>query len=266
MQHSSQSAGGEVQLDFRVDGQSQTSFIPPISGLFRKAPRILAVAADHLYRNDDTPLPVKLSRAIRSARRSLSLFDHIAFAIFGALLLVLMPIQWICELIWLVITRPSPEKFLSSFFQKYRALTRDRVKLDPDAVKIEQPWEEKLSLIRYFSEHHSHIKVFRPENFENRTKIAESPLWHVCPAKVYECLTDDLGQSQLVVNFENCVKCETCWRSAPNDVDWTRQRKQRLIYSAPTEANPKLLALQKTDRAGANRRVSRAKSRFLGSL
>ncbi len=242
----SQSSGGEVHLDFRVDGQPQTSFLPPISSLFRKAPQILAVAPDHLYRNDDTTLPVKLSRAIRSARRGLSLFDHIAFPVFGALLLVLMPIQWICELVWLLITRPSPEKFLSSFFQKYRALTRDRVKLDPDAVKIEQPWEEKLSLIRYFSEHHSHIKVFRPENFENRTRITESPLWHVCPAKVYECLTDDLGQSQLVVNFENCVKCETCWRAAPNDVDWTRQRKQRLIYSAPTDANAKLLALQKS--------------------
>ncbi len=242
----SQSAGGEVHLDFRVDGQPQTGFLPPISILFRKAPRIFAVAADHLYRNDDTTLPVKLSRAIRSARRSLSLADHIAFPVFGALMLALMPIQWICELIWLVITRPSPEKFLSGFFQKHRALTRDRVKLDPDAVKIDQPWEEKLSLVRYFSEHHSHIKVFRPENFENRTKIAESPLWHVCPAKVYECLTDDLGQSQLVVNFENCVKCETCWRAAPNDVDWTRQRKQRLIYSAPTDANAKLLALQKS--------------------
>jgi electron transfer flavoprotein-quinone oxidoreductase len=242
----SETAGGEVELDFRVDGQSQTSFLPPISGLFRKTPRILAVAADHLYRNDDTILPVKLSRAIRSARRSLNLFDHIIIPVFGALLLVLMPIQWICELIWLLITRPSPEKFLSSFFQTYRALTRDRVKLDPDAVTIAQPWEEKLSLIRYFSEHHSHIKVFRPEKFENRTKITESPLWHVCPAKVYECLTDDLGQSQLVVNFENCVKCETCWRSAPNDVDWTRQRKQRLIYSAPTNANAELLALQKS--------------------
>jgi electron transfer flavoprotein-quinone oxidoreductase len=246
----SSSAGGEVHLDFRVDGEPQTSFLPPISVLFRKAPQILAVAADHLYRNDDTTLSVKLSRAIRSARRGLSLFDHIAFPVFGALLLVLMPIQWICESITLLfkryVTHASPEKFFSGFFYKYRALTRDRVKLDPDAVKINQPWEEKLSLIRYFSEHHSHIKVFRPENFENRTKIAESPLWHVCPARVYECFTDDLGQSQLVVNFENCVKCETCWRSAPNDVDWTRQRKQRLIYSAPTDANAKLLALQKS--------------------
>lgn len=246
----SQTAGGEVDVDFRVDGESHANLLWPISILFRKAPQVFATAADHLYRNDDTTLPVKLSRAIRSARRSLNLFDHLAFPVFGLLMLVLMPIQWIFESVKLLfmrfVTHAAPERFFAGFFYKYRALTRDRVNLDPDAVKIEQPWEEKLSLIRYFSEHHSHIKVFRPENFENRTKISESPLWHVCPAKVYECLTDDLGQSQLVVNFENCVKCETCWRSAPNDVDWTRQRRQRLIYSAPTDANGKVLALQKS--------------------
>ena len=236
---------GQVRVNFRVDGESQSVFLWPIAGLFKKAPAILSAASDHLYRNDDTVLPVKLSRAIRSARRRLSLSNHVAVPVFGVLMLLLMPIQWICELINLVITRPSPEKFLSGFFQKYRALTRQRVNLDPDAVKIEQPWEEKLSLIRYFSEDHTHIKVFRPENFENRGKIVDSPLWHVCPAKVYECHTDDLGQSQLVVNFENCIKCETCWRSAPNDVDWTRQRKQRLVFGAPTDANRQLFALQK---------------------
>ncbi len=187
--------------------------------------------------------PAKLSTTQDSAVRTSSVHQ---FSLSAAVaLLVLMPIQWICELINLAVTRPSPEKFLSGFFQKNLALVRQRLKLDPDAVKIEQSWEEKLSLIRYFSENHSHIKVFRPENFENRAKITDSPLWHVCPAKVYECRTDDLGQSQLVVNFENCIKCETCWRSAPNDVDWTRQRHQRLIFSAPTESNQKLLALMK---------------------
>ena len=235
----------EVHVDFRVDGDTCTAFLWPVSNLFAKAPAMLSTASDHLYRNDATPLPDKLRNAIASARRNTGITTYFGLGGLIALLIVLMPLQWICELIKLIVTRPSPEKFLSSFFQKYRALTRERVKLDPDAVRIEQPWEEKLSLIRYFSENHSHIKVFRPENFENRAKIAESPLWHVCPAKVYECCTDDLGQSQLVVNFENCIKCETCWRSAPNDVDWTRQRKQRLVFSAPTEANKKLLALQK---------------------
>ena len=248
---SERSSDGEVSLDFRVDGEPCSSFLWPISSFFKNAPKMLSAASDHLYRNDDTPLPEKLRLATKSARRNAGLSVHVGVPILLLALAVIAPIQWICELVWLLITRPSPEKFLSSFFQKYRALTRDRVKLDPDAVRIEQPWEEKLSLIRYFSERHSHIKVFRPENFENRTQIAESPLWHVCPAKVYECLTDDLGQSQLVVNFENCIKCETCWRSAPNDVDWTRQRKQRLIYSAPTEANAKLLSLMTSSGVGA---------------
>jgi electron transfer flavoprotein-quinone oxidoreductase len=237
---------GEAHLEFRVDGEPCSSFPWPISSIFANAPRMLSEASDHLYQNDTTPLPDKLRNAIAAAKRNTSVAAYLGLTGMFVLLLVLMPIQWICELIHLVITRPSPEKFLSSFFQKNLALVRQRLKLDPDAVKIEQPWEEKLSLIRYFSEDHTHIKVFRPENFENRANITDSPLWHVCPAKVYECHTDDLGQSQLVVNFENCIKCETCWRAAPNDVDWTRQRHQRLIFSAPTESNRKLLALQKS--------------------
>ncbi|HUI06719.1 MAG TPA: acyl-CoA dehydrogenase family protein [Verrucomicrobiae bacterium] len=256
LKHASQSAGntpadssgrspglGEVQLEFRVDGQPQTGFLWPLSRLFATAPPMLAAAADHLYRNDTTPLPYKLRHAIRSLTGQLGLGDVLAVTGFALVLCLLAPVQWLCELIKLVVTRPSPEKFLSSFFQKYRALVRERTRLDPDAVKVDQPWEEKLSLIRYSSETHSHIKVFRPENFENRTKLAESPLWHVCPAKVYEDKVDDLGQVQIIVNFENCIKCETCWRSAPDDVDWTRQRQQRLVFSAPTEANRKLLEL-----------------------
>jgi electron transfer flavoprotein-quinone oxidoreductase len=237
---------GEAHLEFRVDGEPCNNFPWPLSLIFANASVMLSAASDHLYRNDATPLPDKLRNAIASAKRNTSVAAYLGLTGMFVLLLVLMPIQWICELIHLVITRPSPEKFLSSFFQKNLALVRQRLKLDPDAVKIEQPWEEKLSLIRYFSEDHTHIKVFRPENFENRAKIADSPLWHVCPAKVYECHTDDLGQSQLVVNFENCIKCETCWRSATNDVDWTRQRHQRLIFNASTEANRKLLAILKS--------------------
>ncbi|HUJ11407.1 MAG TPA: acyl-CoA dehydrogenase family protein [Verrucomicrobiae bacterium] len=240
-------ADGEVRLESRLDGEPCTQFLWPISRLFEKLPRALPAACDQVYRNDDTPLPIKLKNALTSARRGIGFLNVLLLAGFGLLLLALMPVQWICELIKLVVTRPSPEKFLSGFFQKYRALVRNRVKLDPDNVKIEQPWEEKLSLIRYFSEDHSHIKVFRPEHFEDRTKIADSPLWHVCPAKVYEDNVDDLGQVQIIVNYENCIKCETCWRSASRDVDWTRQRKQRLIFAAPTDANRKLLALLKRD-------------------
>jgi len=223
-------AQGETTLDFFVDGQLHRSF-PDLAAKLR-------AAADHLYRNDDTPLPVKLHHALRSA----------GIARYLALLgipVLLMPVQWVCEMIKLLITRPSPEKFLASFYQKYRALTRHRTNFDE--VKTQQPIEDKLALIRYSSEARTHIKVLRPALFQDRTKIAESPLWHVCPAKVYECRTDDLGQSQLIVNFENCIKCESCLRGAPADVDWVRDGGQRLIFSSPTEANRKLLALQKNN-------------------
>lgn len=217
---------GEATLDLFVDGHLHRSF-PNLAAKLR-------AAADHLYRNDDTLLPVKLHHALRSVAiaRYLVLLGIIA---------PLIPVQWLCEILKLLITRPSPEKFLSSFYQQYRALVRQRTNLD--AVEIRQPIEDKLALIRYFSDSPSHIKVIRPEHFQDRAQIADSPLWHVCPAKVYECRTDDLGQSQLIVNFENCIKCESCLRGAPADVDWVRDGRQRLIFSSPTEANRKLLTL-----------------------
>jgi len=237
------SVEGTGNFECFVDGESRTDFMWPLSRIVARLPRILTLACDHVYRNDDTPLPVKLNNAISAARRGIGLLDVLAAAGFWLVLLVLMPVQWLCEMIKLVVTRPSPEKYLSSFFQRYRTLIRQRTNLDE--VKQTQPIEEKLALISYSSETKTHIKVLRPEHFQDRSKIAESPLWHVCPAKVYEDKVDDLGEVQIIVNFENCIKCESCLRGAPTDVVWTRQRKQRLIFNSPTAANRKLLDLIK---------------------
>ncbi len=236
----SQPADGDVSVQFFVDGQRRP--------LPRFIPAPPAAACDHLYRNDDVPLPAKLQAAIRSIRFR----SYIPLECILVTATMLAPIQWLCEMIQLAITRPSPEKFLSGFFQKYRALVRQRG--DLDASKIAQPCEDKLALIRYFSEDVSHIKVIRPQHFQDRTKLADSPLWHVCPAKVYENQVDDLGQVQVIVNYENCIKCESCLRAAPADVDWTRQRKHRLIFSSPTEANRKLLETIKAGVVGATSR------------
>jgi len=99
-----------------VDGEPRTDFVWPVSRLFQSLPPALSIASDYVYRNDETPVPTKLKNAISAFRRSLSLPDHLFPVGCGLALLVLMPIQWICELIHLVITRPSPEQFLSSFF------------------------------------------------------------------------------------------------------------------------------------------------------
>jgi len=71
----SSSAGGKLHLD----SASMASRYPvpsAISVLFRKAHKF-SPSPRHLYRNDDTTCPSSFP-AIRSARHSLSLFDHIA--------------------------------------------------------------------------------------------------------------------------------------------------------------------------------------------
>ena len=199
-------------------------------------------AAHSLYHNDDTPIEKKLQASLAHVLRNSSLWD-VLLAVFVKLgVLVLMPVQFLCEMGHYAIKRPTVEEYLKSFYQRWLATTRKLTKLDDGDVKIAQPWEDKLGTISYLSEKTSHIKVLRPALFEKRTELQKSALWHICPAKVYECHTDDLGQSQIVVNWENCVKCESCWRGS-DDVDWSRHRAHRLIYRTYTPAEEKVVDL-----------------------
>src|SRR5262249_15965979 len=68
-----------------------------------------------------------------------------------------------------------------------------------------------------------------------------------CPAHVYEARLSPGGQVQVVVNFENCIKCETCWRTS-DLVDWGRDGRHRFVYSVHSPAVTRLLADQ--DAAG----------------
>src|SRR5262249_10840444 len=61
-----------------------------------------------------------------------------------------------------------------------------------------------------------------------------------CPAHVYEARVGADGQVQVVVNFENCIKCETCWRTS-DLADWGRDGQHRFIYPVHTPAVARLL-------------------------
>src|SRR2546427_412865 len=75
----------------------------------------------------------------------------------------------------------------------------------------------------------SHIHVYWPTVLQEKDAVADAGLWHVCPAHVFEARRNLHGQLQVVVNFENCIKCETCWRTSEL-VDWGRDGLQRFIY------------------------------------
>jgi electron transfer flavoprotein-quinone oxidoreductase len=233
-------------LDLSFSVQAKPVSWDAFPWLVRRLVRALSLGLPHaahsLYYNDDTPIERKLETSLGHVLRNSNLWDILLAACVKGGLFILMPIQWACEMGRYALKRPTVEEYLKSFYQRWLALTRKIGKLDDGDVKIAQPWEDKLGTITYLSEKTSHIKVMRPSLFEKRAEIQKSPLWHICPAKVYECHTDDLGQSQVVVNFENCVKCESCWRGS-EDAEWSRHRAHRLIYRTYTPAEEAVLEL-----------------------
>src|SRR5262249_42753309 len=88
----------------------------------------------------------------------------------------------------------------------------------------------------------THIHVLWPKLLQNKNGIVRKGLWHVCPAGVYEARLSSQDQLQVVVNFENCIKCETCWRTS-DLVDWGRDGRHLFIYPVHSPVVPRLLAV-----------------------
>ena len=227
-------ADGEFEFLCYEDGEKiPDENLPPVVRHFlRRFNPALAAAANSIYENDETPIGDKLYRSLEFLTRHANLWDfgRAKLAAFKFALHYLREAKRLKKLV-----KESPQELLKTdYAQNLQALQSLRT-LDGDTPRTIQTFENKLGLIRYFAESRSHIKVLRPEKFQTRADLIQSPLWHICPAKVYEVVPDDLGQSQIIVNYENCVKCETCWRGTP-EADWTRARQQRLIYQSFTSA------------------------------
>ena len=65
--------------------------------------------------------------------------------------------------------------------------------------------------------------------------MTEAGLWHVCPTRVFESHAGPQGQVRVVVNADNCIKCETCWRTS-DLVDWGRDGELRFAYPVDSTA------------------------------
>jgi electron-transferring-flavoprotein dehydrogenase len=56
-----------------------------------------------------------------------------------------------------------------------------------------------------------HLKILEPDICSNRcTSEYGNPCQHFCPTGVYELIKGSKGETQLQVNFTNCVHCKTC--------------------------------------------------------
>ncbi len=231
-------SGARLRAVFRVAaGGEPAGRMPwPARWLWHRYGPALADAFVQVYTNDDTPIGDKLAAAARHFGARASIWDGVVKLALLATLALLGALQALVEWYQHSVLHWDLARFRERFGNRLLQDNRDRIRLDDGRVRIATPYDTKLATITYHPGHHSHIKVFWPEQLSERARLADSPLWSVCPAKVYEVRRNRSGQPGVVVNFENCVKCETCWR-ATDDVHWSRATQQRLIYQvySPTQ-------------------------------
>ncbi|HET6466659.1 MAG TPA: acyl-CoA dehydrogenase family protein [Nitrospiria bacterium] len=206
----------------------------PIRGWFTQLSPGLAEGMKIVYANDGRPLSEKFRRAVRSVLARLRLTDWIALPCFASCLALLAASSIIYDFIRYYLLRQPVEKILSGPVADY--IQAQQTLRDLDQVKTADSLEAKLATNTYRIGTRSHIRVFWPDELIRHGDLAQSPLWSVCPARVYQYDPPLVGRGVVTVNYENCIKCESCWHAADDQVRWGRHTDHRLIYRPESEA------------------------------
>ncbi|MBY0526414.1 MAG: FAD-binding protein [Gemmataceae bacterium] len=240
-------AAGTVQLHYSVDGGAELMGQPPrlFRRWFQRFTPVLASAARRVYINDSEPLAYKMHGAISLMLRQLNMLDLMG----AGMLSIAAGVSTAFLLGWdrlrgLFRKRRSDPTALGGY-PRYTEAARKATDLTPIVATAAQQWEGRLGQLAYQTVKASHIHVLWPKTLADKNAVVNQGLWHVCPAHVYEARVNPQGQLQVVVNFENCIKCETCWRTS-DLVDWARDGQHRFIYPIRTPVVTRLLAAMQT--------------------
>ena len=225
-------AHGDITLHYSVAGGAEPSGLPPatLRRWFERHVPAIAAAARVVYSNDTVPLAKKLPAATRLLTR------HVSFGDFARVLRLALIAGWQ----W---ARSTPRNKQPKEAEEYFVAARAAVDLTPATASATAAWEARLAMLSYETVKASHIHVLWPQSLPDKNAVVNAGLWHVCPAHVYEARVSATGQLQVVVNFENCIKCETCWRTS-DLVDWGRDGAHRFVYAVHSPVVHKLLADQ----------------------
>ena len=229
---------GELRFSFWVKDE-ETGKLPWYKrwAAARYAPA-LSTAAHVLYANDGRPLSRKLDRCAGIVMRRLSLWELLGALVGVAGFILTRLAQRASDAVRHSIRRPTRAELETTFYARWLAGWRALTDLTAGRLAVAKSHDAKLGEISYGGDPSSHIKVFFPPEAPGKLEDpTSSALWRVCPAAVYQINVDRTMHASVAVNFENCVKCETCWRIEPQHVDWTRFGKHRLIYEVYTEAD-----------------------------
>jgi len=233
--------GSRLRAIFRVAAGAEEPGRPPLllRWFWRRFGGALASAFSEVYRNDEVVLGDKLRAAAHHVGGRASIWDLVVKLGLGAALGLTWAVQALVEWTQQRVLSWDLSRFREVSANKLLESNRERIRLDDKRVAVSMPIESKLGTITYHEGHTSHIKVMWPDDLAARQNITGSVLWNICPAHVYEVRRNPAGQPGVVVNFDNCIKCETCWR-ATDDVHWSRATKHRLIYQVYTPAQAEL--------------------------
>jgi alkylation response protein AidB-like acyl-CoA dehydrogenase/flavin-dependent dehydrogenase/electron transfer flavoprotein alpha subunit len=221
----------------------------PVGRLAARLSPAIAQAISAFYANNAVPVEVKLAEAIRILVRSLSVIDLVVLPCYGLFLAALAAGTAVGDAFRYYILKTPAEKMLAEPVMAYQeALRKAR---DLEAVKPSAGIEAKLALNTYQPGSISHIRTLWPLPVPSHPDMAGSSLWWVCPARVYAYDAPLAGRGKITVNWENCIKCESCWRAEPRGVLWGRFTDHRLIYRPESGAITGLLGSLKQNAAKA---------------
>jgi len=232
---------GDIKLHFSVAGGDEKTGLPPalLRRWFRRFTPVLASAARRVYTNDEEPLAQKLYAATRVLIRQVNALDLLGAGLIG----LAAGITGAAMFAWQKLRgllRRGDARTDPGVYPRYALASQQATDLTPLLSTAAQNWEGRLGGLAYQSVKASHIHVLWPRMLPDKNAVVKQGLWHVCPAHVYEARVSPEHQLQIVVNFENCIKCETCWRTS-DLVDWARDGQHRFIYPVHSPVVQRLL-------------------------
>ena len=211
----------------------------PIGGLLRRISPALADALAALYANTDEPAEDRFAKAVRLIVRSFRMTDIIVLPALGLVLFLISLGTAIGDAFRYYILKVPVEKLLAEPVMAYNDTQRKA--RDLDAVRSPISLEAKLATNTYHVGSTSHIRALWPASIAGQPDMSRTSLWWVCPAKVYGYDAPLMGRGKVTVNWENCIKCESCWRSEPDRALWGRFTDHGLIYRPESGAMAGLL-------------------------
>jgi electron transfer flavoprotein-quinone oxidoreductase len=243
---------GELRVHYSVAGGAEPSGLPPafMRRWFEQLAPALARAARQVYANDTAPLATKLPSAVSLLQKHVTIGDLLRAVSLGSAIGLATVWRGGARLVKRCLGRPVALDGKAADTRRERALSPSYASAVDQAADMtalipaaDQKWESRLAQLGYDSVKSAHIHVFWPEAIQDKDDILGAGLLHVCPAHVYEARRGPNGQLQVVVNFENCIKCETCWRTSER-VDWARDGQHRFLYAVHSPVVTKLRAAQ----------------------